>query len=141
MQTIVIDYLQLVTQNRPCTLISSEQKQKKIFSLLKYLAHCMDIPILILTQIPEGDKISNKPTLQQMLPSKQLQDSVDIVISTYRDSNNNCLGEILLLNELNEECEYVKDYFYIYDQTRHKRLEELSVQELYERYIIYRFNV
>ncbi len=137
---IIIDYIQLVTRIRNNNSMSSEQVQEEIILLLKSLTQNFDIPIILLSQISEKADTRDKPILQDFPISKHLQDSVDIVISTYR-SNNNKDTELLLLNEGAKEYKHIANFGDIIDTTIHKPLESLTKQEIYDRYILYRLYI
>lgn len=138
---IIIDYLQLVKRIRTDNFMNSEHTQEEIILLLKQLSYNFNIPIILLSQISEETDTRGKPTLQDFPISKQLQDNIDIIISTYRDNNNKDIEnvELLLLNERAKEYKHITDFGDIIDRVIHKPLKELSAQDLHDRYILYRY--
>jgi len=103
---IVIDNLQLL-ENFTC---KSEQMQylSEILNALKYLAKELDVPIILLSCIPEGKnpKRNNKPKFSDLKEAELLDKYADIVLFIHRNLKRS--AEIIIANSKNGifgECE------------------------------------
>lgn len=98
---ILIDYIQLISCNTDENL-SKEEALSKISIRLKCLARELDIPILVLSELPNEveERENHRPQLNDLRGSGSLEQDADIVLLLYRDEYYNTETEYKNIAEI-----------------------------------------
>lgn len=88
LQLVIIDYLQLMTARDNHAYRSREQELDNIVRALKGLAHELDIPVIILSELPDEVDIraDHRPMLSDLRGYGNIRHYADRVMFIYRDS-------------------------------------------------------
>ena len=111
---VIVDYLQLLSQNAPQAVRhrGREQDVSEISRGLKKLAKKLDVPVVALSQLNRGCEMrtDKRPLLADLRESGSLEQDADLVIMIYReavydeDTEDPTKAELLIRKQRNGPC-------------------------------------
>ena len=106
LRLVVIDYLQLIASDNPC---SSRKAEITIIAAdIKKIAAALSVPVIVLSQLSHGKETQTcyKPILSDFLDAGAITEVADIVLLLHRDSGNDKTKFFIAKDNYGNSCTF-----------------------------------